>query len=218
MRWVLLAAAVLLAGCNVVVTPTPLFSASDHPAGAVPRPGVWRTEQKPDCAFDVAGPLANWPECAGGVALRDDGTAGYYDRASGKPVWKTQPLLFVPGTPMIGQAQVMVAGATFPISKPYAYVGVRPIRTDSAGRIVAMSIWPVQCGPPAPGDTLSMTKSLLPGLTAKPGDLACTTTDPAAIRAAAKASEPWAPETMRARWVWVREGENGPLTQGPLTQ
>ena len=210
MRWVLLGVAVLLAGCNVVVTPAPLFSASDRPAGAVPRPGVWRAEQKKDCTFDVAGPLADWPDCAGGLTLRDDGTAGYYDRASGKPVWKTQPLLFVPGTPMIGQVQVTIAGNVISISKPYAYVGVRPITTDAQGRIIVMSVWPVQCGPPAPGDTLSMTKSLLPGLSAKPGDLACTTTDPAAVRAAARASEPWAPDTVRGQWVWVREGENGP--------
>jgi hypothetical protein len=208
MRWILLAAALVLAGCNLVVTPAPLFLASDHPAGPLPRLGVWRTEQKPDCAFDAAGPMAGWPECAGGVALRDGGIAGYYDRASGKPVWKIEPMLFVPGVPMIGQAQVTVSGDVIPMSKPYAYVGVRPITTDPEGRIVAMSIWPVQCGPPAPGDTMSMTKSLLPGLSAKPGDLACTTSDPAALRAAAAASEAWAPETMRGKWAWVREGEN----------
>jgi len=190
------------------VTPAPLFSLSDRSAGPLPRPGVWRTEQKPDCAFDVAGPLADWPECAGGVALREGGEAGYYDHAGGKSVWKAQPLLFLPGAPMIGQVQVTLSGDALPISKPYAYVGVRPITTDSQGRIMTMSVWPVQCGPPPPGDTLGMTKSLLPGLTAKRGDIACTTSDPAALRAAAAASEKWAPEAMKGKWVWVRDGEN----------
>jgi hypothetical protein len=208
MRWFLSAATLLLAGCNLVVTPTPLFSISDRAPGALPRPGVWRTQQKPDCAVDVAKPLAEWPECAQGVALRDDGTAGYYDHAGGKAVWKAQPMLFLPGAPIIGQVEVTVSGDVRPISKPYAYVGVRPLKTDGKGGIVAMSVWPVQCGPPLPDDKLGMTKSLLPGLTAKPGDLACTTRDAAALRAAATASEAWAPEAMKGQWAWLRDGEN----------
>jgi hypothetical protein len=209
MRWIVVAAALMLGGCNLVVTPRPLFSAADQAPGALPRSGVWRTAAKPDCAFDPAKPLGEWPECAGGVALQADGRARYYDHAAKPPAWKTQSLLFLPGSPMIGQVEVTVVGATLPVGdKPYAYVGVRPARTDEARRIVAMRVWPVQCGPPAPGDTLSLTKSLLPGLTAKRGEIACTTTDVAALRAAAAASEAWAPEPMRGEWAWVRDGDN----------
>ena len=208
MRWIVVAAALMLGGCNLVVTPSPLFSAADQAPGALPRPGVWRTAEKPDCAFDPEKPLGEWPECAGGVDVQAGGRARYYDHAAKPPAWKTQSLLFLPGHPMIGQVEVTVVGAVLPVAKPYAYVGVRPTRADEARRIVAMRVWPVQCGPPAPGDTLSLTKSLLPGLTARRDDLACTTTDVAALRAAAAASEAWAPEPMRGEWAWVRDGDD----------
>ena len=208
MRWMVVAAALTLGGCNLVVTPSPLFSAADQAPGALPRPGVWRTAQKPDCAFDPEKPLGEWPECSGGVALQAGGRARYFDHAAKPPAWKTQPLLFLPGSPMIGQVEVTVVGEALPVAKPYVYLGVRPTRTDEAQRIVAMKVWPVQCGPPPPGDTPSLTKSLLPGLTAERGELACTTMKVAALRAAAAASEAWAPEPMRGEWTWVRDGDN----------
>jgi hypothetical protein len=208
MRWTLTAAALMLAGCNLVVTPSPLFSIADQGAAPQPRLGVWRADKKADCAVDPSRSVAEWPACAGGVILQAGGAARYYDHDGKPPGWKTQSLLFVPGTPMIGQAEVTVAGDAFPLAKPFAYVGVRPTRTDDHGRIVAMAIWPVQCGPPAPGDTLGMTKSLLPGLHAKPADLACSTTDPVALRAAAAASQAWAPGGLLGTWIWVRESDN----------
>ena len=208
MRWMVVAAAVMLGGCNLVVTPSPLFSAADQAPGALPRPGVWRAVQKPDCAVDPEKPLGEWPECAGGVALQAGGRARYYDHAAKPPVWKTQSLLFLPGSPMIGQVEVTVVGGVQAVATPYAYVGVRPTRSDGERRIVAMRVWPVQCGPPPPGDALSLTKSLLPGLKVKRGELACTTSDVAALRAAAAASEAWAPEPMRGEWAWVRDGDD----------
>ena len=37
-------------------------------------------------------------------------------------------------------------------AKPYGYAAVLPTKFDSEGRIVAFSMWPIICGPPAPKD------------------------------------------------------------------
>ncbi|HEY7853246.1 MAG TPA: hypothetical protein VIB82_09745, partial [Caulobacteraceae bacterium] len=63
------------------------------------------------------------------------------------------------------------------------------------------SLWPVQCGPPPPGDKAASTSKPLPGMVMKPDDPVCTTTSIPALRAAAKASEAWAEKLLSARWL-----------------
>jgi len=191
----------LLTGCNTVVTPSPLFSVADQMGGPAMRTGVWRIEPEGECAADETKPLVGWPDCAKGFVLQDGGVAGYYDKTDSGPVWKTQPLIFAPGKPGVLQAVVNVGGDVKVSGTPYAYAGVRPTKSDDQGRIIALALWPVLCGPPTPGHEDEMTKKLLPGLTAKPDDPVCTTGSSAALRAAAAASEAWAPKKINGHWV-----------------
>jgi hypothetical protein len=66
---------------------------------------------------------------------------------------------------------------------------------------VALSLWPVQCGPPPSGESTAGTARPLAGIEMAPGDPFCTTKSSGALRAAAKASEAWAPKLMTARWL-----------------
>ena len=67
---------------------------------------------------------------------------------------------------------------------------------------MALSLWPVQCGSPPPGDaTGGTTTKPLAGIEMAPGDPVCTTKSSDALRAAAKASEAWTPQLMTARWL-----------------
>ena len=196
----LMAVCLLLGACNVVITKTPLFSKADE-SGAPPlRPGLWRMGAEPDCKVDEAKPLIDWPKCARGVVIRD-GAGGYYDRDSGAPVWATQLIIVAGGTPRIGQVQAKLSGDVKVGANPYIYAGVRATKTDGEGRIVALSLWPVQCGPPPSDDTTAGTAKPMAGIEMAPGDPVCTTQSSDALRAAAKASEAWTPKLMTARWL-----------------
>ena len=191
----------LLGACNVVVTKEPLLTAADE-AGAPPmRPGVWRMEglDQP-CQVDESRPLIEWPKCAGGVVIKQ-GAVGFYDRDGETPAWTSQAFVLAAGMPRIGQAQAKISGDVKVGSDPFIYFGAQPTKNDAVGRITAMSIWPVQCGPPPPGDKAESTAHPLPGIEMNPGDPVCTTSSVAVLRAAAKASEPWVPKTVHARWV-----------------
>jgi hypothetical protein len=196
----LIAACLLLGACNVVVTKAPLFSKADESGAPALRPGLWRMGSEPDCMVDESKPLIDWPKCARGVVIRD-GAGGYYDRDSGAPVWATQPIILATGTPRIGQIQAKISGDVKVSADPYIYAGIRAVKTDSEGRIVALSLWPVQCGPPPSGDTTGGTAKPLPGIEMAPGDPVCSTKSTDALRAAAKASEAWSPKLMTARWL-----------------
>lgn len=198
----LLTALVALGGCNVVVTKDPLFTRANEAGAATLKPGLWRMEMDPKCAVDETKPLADWPECAAGAVLAD-GMAGFYDRKSDadKPIWKEQPVILAAGDPRVLQLQTEVGGDINMESSPYLYLGVRPTKTDSDGRITEFSLWPVLCGPPPPGAQDPLTKHLLPGLTAKPDEPVCTTTSIAALQNAAKASVAWTAEIKKGHWV-----------------
>ncbi len=199
----------VLAACNVVVTQAPLFTRADEAGAPSPRPGLWRFDGDADCRVDESRPLVEWPRCGAGAVL-NSGTAGYFERETGVPVWTIQPLILAAGAPRIAQAQVKFSGDIKVEGATYAYAGVRATKLDDRGRIVALRFWPVQCGPPPPpgegGDAAAGTSKPLAGLTMKPGDPACATTSQAALREAAKASEAWAPKPLNARWV--RDGNS----------
>ena len=62
---ILVAAALMLGGCNLVVSQTPVFRAADA-AGAPPfKPGLWASPG-PGCTFDESTPFDAWPKCANG--------------------------------------------------------------------------------------------------------------------------------------------------------
>jgi hypothetical protein len=190
----------MLGACNVVVTKTPLLTKADETGAPPLKPGLWRFSGDQDCKVDEAKPLVDWPSCGGGVVIKD-GAAGYYDRQSESPVWTDQPFVFAAGNPRILQAQAKISGDVKVTADPFVYAGARLTKSDSDGRITAVSLWPVQCGPPPPGDKAESTTKPLPGIEMKPGDPVCTTTSIPALRAAAQASEAWAPKPVIGRWL-----------------
>lgn len=205
---VCLAALVLLCGCNVVITHRPMFAAADGAGGPVPRPGLWRMELGDSCTVDETRPLSEWPKCAGGMML-GAGTVSYYDRSGDTPVLKSEPLVMSAGQPMVGQVKVDVGGDIKLGGDIYAYVGVRPLKLDEAGRFTRFEFWPVQCGPPSKADD-NFTDHPAAGVKVEPvsADVAasqigrlCTIDDPAAMRRVAAESEAWAPKKGFGHWV-----------------
>jgi hypothetical protein len=196
MREALLAAALLLAGCNAVATHTPLLS----PEAGVLKPGVWRADIKPHCAVDESRPIHDWPDCAVGVTIDAIGAG----RASGQdPDGNTLALRLVAGDPMLIEltpesGQPAEAG-------PYTlYIAGRVTRSDRERRAIEASLWLVQCGPPESGGNL--TKQPFPGLSVDRESNSCTTSDPQALRAAALASETLIGQDDRLKIRWLRDG------------
>ena len=217
--------AAALCGCNVVMTKTPLFTQADA-AGAPPlRPGVWSFFREPGCAVDERAPFTDWPDCAGGGLVTADGDIAGHKSGSPGGQLEHAPIVLAAGDPRVLQIQVDMAmsvsaeasggGAAETSSssaqtKAYGYAGVRPTKFDDQGRIVAFTLWPAQCGPPPPknakGEDVALaTLKPLPGIEMQRSDVNCTTHSAAALRNAAKASEAWADELRRARWL--RDGD-----------
>jgi hypothetical protein len=218
----------LLSACNVVVTKDPLFAQADSAGAPTLRPGVWMFFKEADCQVDEAKPFTDWPDCVGGGLVSPGNVKGHKAKAPPDQLEDT-PIVLASGEPRILQAQVDVdlsmtaeasanGGATASSSgessahaRPYGYAAVRPTKLDSEGRITAFTLWPIQCGPPPPkdkdgNDTAPATLKPLPGMIMKQGDAVCSTASVAALRGAAKASEPWAPQPM-PQSHWVRDAE-----------
>jgi hypothetical protein len=209
------AAAITLGGCNLVVSTTPLFTAADA-AGAPPlRPGVWSSAD-PDCKFDESQPAASWPKCANGSIISATEARGVADAA------KPSPYILAAGDPRIMQAAADIsAGPGSPGTEAsvkqdgplYFYLALVPLATDAQGRIIKAEAWFIQCGPPPPkpkdGKTDSIkpedfaTKRPLPGMTMGGG--MCTPKDKAAVHGAAGPSRAWSDQMLKTRWV--RDGD-----------
>jgi hypothetical protein len=207
---VLAASALVLAGCNVAVSTTPLFTAADE--GGAPRlmPGVWSLEQE-DCKFDETKPVPEWPDCAAGAVVKPGEVVGY-DRKKEGPVWEHNPMVFAAGNPRIIQIRMVgeKVGEGPDKAEPYGYAAARPTKRDRQGRITAIHYWIILCGPPPPKTTHGKNPVLgtlhpLPGMKMKPGEAMCMAASAKAVRGAAKPSEGWADKTMDAHWV--REGD-----------
>ena len=203
MKYPTLILMILLSACNTVITKAPLFAKADAIEPSPLKSGVWRAEAKDDCKVDEAKPLADWPECANGVVF-GGGQAGYFNRASGAPIWTQEPLILVTGDPMVGQARLNISGDVKVDGATYAYAGIEATKTDKDGKVTALAFWPVQCGPPPPGGD-GATTAPLAGMVMKSGDMVCTTTSKDALYRAAKRSKAWTIKSMAVHWV--RGGE-----------
>jgi len=223
---IVLASLALLGACNVVMTKDPLFTLADEAGAPKMRPGVWLMGKDGDCQVDEKTPIDTWPECAGGGVVKDGEVVGPDKKHKG--AWEHDPFILAAGDPRIMQVRVDMSanveasasatggGEASASSSPpqsaqaYGYGGARATKTDAQGFIVAISYWPVMCGPPPPKnakgeDVASGTLKPLPGMIMKPGDPVCTTTSTAALRGAASASKAWTDKPMDAHWV--RDGE-----------
>jgi hypothetical protein len=195
MRFLVFAlAAVLLGGCNLVISPTALFTEADTVGAPVLRPGIWVFTEGA-CPFDAAAPPDRWPPCV--KAERIDARGRLVPHEDDK-AWS---LRLAKGDPMILQAVDTSGGDAF------FFAGVRPTRTEKDGRISALSIWFVDCGPEPPEDARNpdgsrryVSLELGPGLSAEADG--CVARDAAAVRAAARASEA---RQENRRYRWVRE-------------
>ncbi len=222
---VLLAAA-LLGGCNMVVSETPLFFARDAEGAPPLRPGVW-AQRKADCEFDSSKPVKEWPECAGGAVI----SAGYFGEPEGGD--KKAPYVLAAGDPRVLQLEMKEED----MKLMYFFAGLQPLKSDDRGRIIEARTWMVQCGPPPPprpegapepepapapenetaeemearlereveqAVSQGLTKELLPGLEAKGG--MCIARDQGAVRNAAAKSLAW-DEDPPSIIYWVRDGD-----------
>lgn len=169
-------AALLLAGCNIVTSEKPWFTAT----AADPRlaPGLWAMLQSSACELQPDAALDKWPDCAKAFFVRGDQILSPPDAKSGEsPVppealadltkWKSTVPVLAAGDPMVWQLHPNVVptdGEGHPLPAPegampaipgmadmaYLYIALRPVAVDPEGTLRGVRIWPVFCGPPPP--------------------------------------------------------------------
>ena len=214
----LLGAALLLGGCNLVMSETPVFTASDA-AGAPPlRPGIWAAPQ-PDCDFKTSDPLDKWPKCAGGAAITTDAIIAAADpslmtpdqAAPAQPKTMRVPYVLAAGDPRIMQIHFVLPIDPAIKAAFYYFIALKPIAHDADGRITDAEAWLIQCGPPPPPSADSsgkpnqgaITDHPLPGMKVEKGE--CTPDGKAAVINAAVPSLAWAGDQV-GKLHWVRDG------------
>ena len=208
---VLIGAALLLGGCNMVVTTTPLFSKADEAGAATLKPGVWEGTPDSGCAFDEKTPITTWPNCANGGVVGANGQIGGYQ--GDPPTLQLNDIILATGDPLVMQIHnsEVVPGSGLTLTG-YFYIALRPTRTDERGRATAFTAWAVQCGPPPPSPPPNATKielgshQPLPGLVMDKAHTNCTTSSVAALHNAAKVSEQWAASGLSTTSHWLRDG------------
>jgi hypothetical protein len=215
----LLAAALMLGGCNLVVSQTPVFSAADA-TGAPPfKPGIWASPD-PGCDFKASAPLDSWPKCANGSEIGPDAiigtmqptpaTASSGDKAGTGPKKVALRYVLASGDPRVLQVDLHIPEAGLGELGFFYFVAVKPTAFDEDGRITAAQLWPIQCGPPPPPQTNqtanssdttkgAVTEHPLPGLTISNGE--CTPAGKAAVHNAATPSRAWADSIGELHWV-----------------
>lgn len=206
----------LLGGCNMVMTKTPLFTAADASPPQL-RLGVWRGVSDKPCRFDQTRPVARWPGCANAFVVSADKLTSFDVNSAGKHTTSTIPYVLAGGAPEVLQVHSPEDGdsAEAADDKGYVYLGLRATKTDSQGRATAFTAWSTLCGAPPPNDAKtsdgqhSRYGSLAPlsGLTMDKDENNCTAASQDAVRAAAAASEQWTKPGSMIGARWVRGGD-----------
>jgi hypothetical protein len=129
---VLLLAGLLLSGCNLVTSDAPLFGPADLATGPSLKPGLWRWQ---DCRKSPRADAAL--DCEGGEFVGPDGRLRYDDKTFVEVAGGDPMILQVPQADEDGVLTVHYAGA-------------RARAWDDQGRLTALQIWLVECGPPPP--------------------------------------------------------------------
>lgn len=227
-----LVAALMLAGCNMVIAETPIVTRADAQGAPQFRTGVW-LRQVDGCEVDIRKPVRSWPECAD-VSIITRDTIADPDKKDA-----AIPYVLAGGTPQLLQLELK----SDEMPRLFFFVAVAPVRTDSQGRIIEARTWAVQCGPPPPppppedaaaaetspdstepAEELTeaeqearlaeqinqvassmVTREPLPGLELKDGMCMVRTIEP--LRNAAEKSEAWDDEASKPI-VWVRDRAN----------
>ena len=196
-----------LAACNGVVSTTPLFSESDAQGQPQLRPGVWVNDHK-DCAFDERAPIDQWPGCLDHFVVRPGAIVSSHSPDTPPSSWTVNPIVLARGDPAIVQVTMDDKSGPPP---SYDYLGLRPLKLDAQGRVIAFKTWPALCGPPPPGDDggdPTLTRHPIDGATPRPATHDCLVTAQGPVRASARLSEAWDDDTEgRDHAHWVRDGE-----------
>jgi hypothetical protein len=193
--------AILLAGCgDMLVSKTPLFSASAAADAPRLRPGVWKP----------TGPLCDDPthkeSCSQEIGVSDTTLVFPPDAFSGSA---SMPYVVARGDPTILQMRLLSTNPMPQDAYAFTYVGLRPTQLDDRGRIVAFTIWGVACGEPIGPARPDGSRTIRPfrGLTVLQGHAGdCTTRSISAARSAARASDAMFPRDGRVSYEWVRDG------------
>jgi hypothetical protein len=214
MRMAVLIAAGLLAGCNMVTSPKPLFFAQDAVGQPQLRPGVWVDEQ-PGCPVDTDKPRDQWPDCADTWIVRPNEIVAAKDKGKPSDAGDHYPMLLAKGDPAVMQIALADDGGGPPT---YVYIGLRVLKRDGQGRVVEYKMWPALCGPPPPpadpspdGDPM-LTRHPIDGLVIDRKNHDCVASEPGPVRVSVEKSEAWSDtgakdDEGRDRARWVRDGE-----------
>ena len=201
-------AAAMLAGCNVVTSTTPLFSAADARGQPQLRPGLW-IEEKQGCAVDTALPIDRWPGCADGWVVRKSEVIAGRDPGSAPSTWVHYPIVLAKGEPAVLQVAMAENGG----APTYVYGGLRALKLDPQGQVVEYRLWPALCGPPPDptGKTSSMvTLQPIEGLVIDKEGQDCVASARDPVRESVGKSEAWDGQDQQGRNMarWVRDGES----------
>ena len=80
--------------------------------------------------------------------MTEGAIGGYQHDANGKSTLMLKDKILTAGAPRVMQIHIVGGGADQGLTlSGYFYAGVRVVGTDDAGRITAMTAWPVLCGP-----------------------------------------------------------------------
>jgi hypothetical protein len=206
---IVMAAGLLLGGCNIVTSTTPLFTPADAKGQAQLHPGVW-ADERTGCQFDDTRPVDTWPDCADGWVVRPAAVLSGRDKGVPADKWTAYPYLLVRGDPAVLQIAAADPGG----AQTYLYAGLRPLKLDAGGRVIEYQVWPAQCGPPPSATTPSgadpiTTQHPLEGLAMDPAKHDCIASAPGPVRESVRLSETWlgTDQEGRDRARWVRDGE-----------
>jgi len=207
---VVLSAAWLLAGCNSVVSTTPLFSARDAEGQPQLRSGVWSDENAP-CEFDHRKPVSEWPGCSTGWVVRPDGVvttfAGVDPPRPGETRYR---FMLAKGDPAVMQVTLDDGSGPTPT---YAYMGLKPLKLDAQGRVIEYKMWLALCGPPPPDPTgehdSTTTREPIGGLVMDASKHDCVASAQGPVQESVRRSEAWSGDDNqgRDRARWIRDGE-----------
>ena len=199
---IVMAAALALGGCNMVVSDEPWLTRSDQALKM--KPGVWVELDKPDCDYDQSAPVAEWPSCADPALITEDGRFFGYEGKTAS--WNEIEVILDSETPTVVQVRMPAEfAARAPEAPTYFYAGMRAVETDANGHVTAMRSWLLVCGPvdnsePPEGEMPSgVTKAPFAGLTIVGEN--CHADDLDALRNAAAESEALDDDANIMHWV-----------------
>ena len=196
---VVLAAALALGACNLVVTDEPMFNDADSASSVVMKPGVW--------VFDTPCPAEKQAqnECEAPtpflITASDIRKTDQTDPSLSEP---PMPYVLVAGDPPIAQIEAQSPEAGARADTFYIYAAVHPTKFDDDKKVVVAEVWPIMCGPPpAPGQgggkDGDATTQPLEGM--KMGDGAqCTPFNKGVLANAVQPSKDWAGGAATIWW------------------